>query len=212
MGAVARQARFDRGALCDPGRLNPEACDAGGMTSCDDQDSDSDLAARAAAGDRDAFGRLIARHYDRIFRLAWRWTGKRATAEDVAQDVCVKLATAMRGFRGEASFATWAYRIAYTTASDHLKAGARVHLLAPADMMSLVEAGADTPEEETIGGELWGQVRALPGQQCDAVLLVYGEDMSHAEAAAVMGCTEKTVSWHLHEARKRLKISLAATG
>lgn len=182
------------------------------MARCDDQDCDGDLARRAAAGDRDAFGRLVARHYDRIFRLAWRWTGRRATAEDVAQDVCVKLAGAIRSYRGEAAFSTWATRIAYTTACDHMRAASRVHLLAPADVMSLVETSGETPEDATIGAELWAEVRALPGQQRDAVLLVYGEDMSHAEAAQVMGCTEKTVSWHLHEARKRLKISLAATG
>ena len=51
-------------------------------------------------------------------------------------------------------------------------------------------------------------VRALPDQQRDAVLLVYAQDFSHGEAAALMGCSEKTVSWHLHEARKRLKNQL----
>lgn len=188
------------------------AVDADGRMTTGSEDSDDALAARAAAGDRAAFGRLVARHYDRLFRLAWRWTGKRAAAEDVAQDVCVKLATAIRGFRGEAAFATWATRIAYTTACDHLKAQRRVHLLAPADMATLAETAGDSPEEGMLGTELWDQVRALAPQQRDAVLLVYGEDMSHAEAATVMGCTEKTVSWHLHEARKRLKVSLAATG
>jgi RNA polymerase sigma-70 factor, ECF subfamily len=51
-------------------------------------------------------------------------------------------------------------------------------------------------------------VRALPDQQRGAVLLVYGEGLSHAQAASVMACSEKTVSWHLHEARKRLKTQL----
>ena len=60
--------------------------------------------------------------------------------------------------------------------------------------------------------ELWDEVRRLPDQQRDAVLLVYGEDLSHAEAAEIMKCTEKTVSWHLHEARRRLKIKLTAAG
>ena len=69
-----------------------------------------------------------------------------------------------------------------------------------------------TPEYDVIGAEIWQTVRALPAQQRDAVLLVYGEDMSHAEAAAVMGCSEKTVSWHLHEAKKRLKIQIEAVG
>jgi RNA polymerase sigma-70 factor, ECF subfamily len=55
-------------------------------------------------------------------------------------------------------------------------------------------------------------VRRLPPQQRDAVLLVYAEDLSHAEAATVMGCAERTVSWHLHAARKRLRARLQAVG
>lgn len=172
---------------------------------------DEELAKAAARGDRAAFAALIERHYDRIHRLAWRWTGSRTAAEDVAQEVCVKLAGAIRGFRGDSAFSTWVYRIAFTTAADHLRAGQRLRTLEPSQMMSLVEATAsEDPESEVMGVELWRAVRALPGQQRDAVLLVYGEDMSHAEAAAIMGCTEKTVSWHLHEARKRLKADLEA--
>ena len=63
-----------------------------------------------------------------------------------------------------------------------------------------------------IGAEIWDAVRDLPPQQRDAVLLVYAEDMSHAEAAALMDCSEKTVSWHVHEAKKKLKILLKAVG
>jgi len=141
--------------------------------------------------------------------MAWRWTGNRATAEDVAQEVCVKLAGAIRNFRGDSAFSTWAYRIAFTTATDQLRAGQRLRALEPSQMMGLVDTvDAGNPETEMIGAELWQAVRALPAQQRDAVLLVYGEDMSHAEAAVLLSCTEKTVSWHLHEARKRLKAQL----
>lgn len=174
---------------------------------------DEGLARAAAAGDRQAFAVLIERHYDRIYRLAWRWTGSRAEAEDVAQDVTVKLATAIREFRGEAAFSTWVYRIAFTTATDRLRARQRIVPFAPSDMQALVDADPrDAPDDPADGRELWAAVRALPDQQRDAVLLVYGEDLSHQEAAALMGCSEKTVSWHLHEARKRLKIKLTATG
>jgi RNA polymerase sigma-70 factor, ECF subfamily len=173
--------------------------------------SDSDLARRAASGDRAAFAVLAERHYDRIHALAWRWCGARAEAEDVAQEAMVKMAGAIRNFRGDCAFSTWAWRIAYTTAVDHVRARARVVLLAPTQMQELTDAAdCDSPEDAMTGDELWRAVRALPEQQRDAVLLVYGEDMSHAEAATVMGCSEKTVSWHLHEARKRLRISLEA--
>ena len=55
---------------------------------------------------------------------------------------------------------------------------------------------------------LWAAVRELPEKQCDAVLLVYAEGLSHAAAADVLGCSEATISWHMHEARKRLKTLL----
>ena len=175
--------------------------------------TDSELAKRAAAGDRASFAALVERHYDRVYRLAWRWTGTATHAEDIAQDVMVKLATAITSFRGEAEFSTWIYRIAYSTAVDFLRGRQRIVHLAPSEMMSLLKDTAGvTPEDNVIGAELWSAVRALPDQQRDAVLLVYGEDLSHHEAAKIMGCTEKTVSWHLHEARKRLKIKLEAVG
>ena len=62
------------------------------------------------------------------------------------------------------------------------------------------EPAADDPAER-----LWAAVRTLPDKQREAVLLVYGEGMSHAGAADVMGSAEATVSWHIHEAKKRLK-------
>ena len=169
------------------------------------------LAEKAAGGCRQSFAALIEGYYDRIYRLAWRFCGSRGLAEDIAQDVCVKLATAIRDFRGEAAFSTWVWRITFTAASDRLRAGQRIVALDPARMTALVDAAPDfapSPEDAVIGAELWQAVRALPDQQRDAVLLVYGEGMSHAEAAGVMGCQEKTVSWHLHEAKKRLRTQL----
>lgn len=61
-------------------------------------------------------------------------------------------------------------------------------------------SGSDDPVEG-----LWEAVRQLPARQRDCVLLVYAEEMNHAEAADVLGCSEATVSWHVHEARKRLR-------
>jgi RNA polymerase sigma-70 factor (ECF subfamily) len=172
-----------------------------------------DLARRAGTGDADAFADLVASHYDRIYRMAWRWAGNATDAEDIAQDVCVKLATAIRQYRGEAAFTTWLYRLTFTTATDRLRARQRIRLVDPSDVMELVDhADTTTPESDLIGAELWVAVRALPAQQRDAVLLVYGEDLNHGEAARVMGCSEKTVSWHLHEAKKRLRVKLEAVG
>lgn len=172
---------------------------------------DEALARRAAAGDRAAFAELLSAYYDRIYRMAWRWCGAREAAEDVAQDVAIKLATAIRSFTGEAAFATWVWRITYNAAVDHLRRGRRFALVGSDRVLGLIDgASLDTPEARMLDGDLWNEVRTLPPQQRDAVLLVYAEDMSHAEAACVMNVSEKTVSWHLHEARKTLKKRLEA--
>jgi RNA polymerase sigma-70 factor (ECF subfamily) len=69
--------------------------------------SDETLVDLARSGDGDAFGALLSRHYDLIFRLGFRFLGNRTEAEDLAQDVCVSLAAKLRGYRGEAQFTTW---------------------------------------------------------------------------------------------------------
>lgn len=176
-----------------------------------DDPSDSELARRAASGDRAAFAVLAERHYERVYALAWRWCGARGAAEDVAQDAMMKMGSAIKGFRGDCAFATWVWRIAYTTAIDHMRSNRRVISFSREQATALADCPAEaSPEDDLMRQDLWRAVRALPDQQRDAVLLVYAQDMSHGEAAELMGCSEKTVSWHLHEARKRLKSTLEA--
>lgn len=178
------------------------------------EDSDESIAVRAAQGCRASFSLLLERHYDLVWRQAWRILGSRERAEDVAQDVCVKLATAIRSFRSEAKFTTWLHRITYTTALDALRASQRMQPAEPSEIIRLADhmhSEAGMAEGDDPSG-LWTAVRSLPGQQRDAILFVYGEEMSHAEAASIMGCSEKTVSWHIHAAKKRLKILFEAVG
>jgi RNA polymerase sigma-70 factor (ECF subfamily) len=168
---------------------------------------------KAAGGCAAALAALIEAHYAAVYRLAWRLIGTREEAQDVAQDVCVKLAGAVRSFRGESDLATWLYRVAYNTAIDHIRARERLRRGERPDVVVLFAGrAAPSAEADLAGTELWQEVRRLPPQQRDAVILVYAEDLTHAEAAAIMGCTEKTVSWHLHEARKRLRARLDAVG
>jgi RNA polymerase sigma-70 factor (ECF subfamily) len=164
-----------------------------------------DLIARAQAGDRMAFGRLIEDHYDLIFRVAYKWSGTLADAEDIAQEVCVKLASAISGFNGRAAFSTWVYRITLNTVRDLQRQRHRRHRhVAALRPVSPVEQSPDQEEAATLN-ELWAAVRHLPERQRDAVLLVYAEEMSHAAAASIMGCKEATVSWHIFEAKRALR-------
>jgi RNA polymerase sigma-70 factor (ECF subfamily) len=163
------------------------------------------LIALAQRGDRRAFGTLVEQHYDLIFRTAYKWSGSRADAEDIAQEVCVKLATALAGFDGRSAFATWLYRVTLNTVRDVQRARARRGRQVKAlTLVSPDDQPADQEDQATVG-ELWAAVRRLPEKQRDAVLLVYAEELSHAAAATIMGCKEATVSWHVFEAKRALK-------
>ena len=171
---------------------------------------DAELARNAAGGDRGAFSALVERHYDFIFRLAWRMTGNRADAEDVAQDVCARLGRAIRSYRGGSAFTTWLYAIVVNAVRDAGRRSARDAARAQAWAVHALTGGETAPEPEDPAEALWRAVRALPPKQREAVTLVYGEELSHAEAADLMGCSEPTVSWHIHEAKKRLKTIMSA--
>jgi RNA polymerase sigma-70 factor (ECF subfamily) len=163
------------------------------------------LVALAVRGDGAAFGRLIEAHYDMIYRTAYKWCGSRSDAEDVAQDVCVKLATILKSFDGRSAFSSWLYRVTLNAVRDMQRArsrrGKQVNALAEVSP----EDAPPEQEEAATSRELWAAVRTLPDQQRDAVLLVYADDKSHAAAAEIMGCKEATVSWHIHEAKKTLR-------
>lgn len=167
--------------------------------------SSDDLVNRAAGGDRAAFAALINAHYDFIFRTAYKWCGNRADAEDVAQDVCIKLASALKSFDGRAAFRSWLYRIVLNAVRDGQRQGVR--RARQVDALSEITAAEIAPEQESAvaQSQLWEAVRRLPEKSCDAMLLVYAEQRSHAEAAEIMGVKESTVSWYVHEAKKALK-------
>ncbi len=172
-------------------------------------DATHELLSRASAGDRAAFARLVEAHYDFIFRVAWRWSGRREDGEDIAQEVCIRLAGAIRSWRGEAAFTTWLYTLTMNAARDHGRKRARQMLLAKAVYVQALVESAQAPSDDPAEA-LWEAVRQLPEKQRDAVLLVHGEGLGHGAAAAVMGCSESTISWHIHEARKRLKKMLVS--
>ena len=87
--------------------------------------SNSALVARAKAGDRLAFSQLVEDNYDFIFRTACKWTGKKSDAEDIAQEVCIKLATAIHSFDGRSAFTSWLYRVTINMVRDMQRSSTR---------------------------------------------------------------------------------------
>lgn len=167
--------------------------------------SDEDLALAAATGDRLAFAALLERTYDRLFALAFRLTGDRAEAEDLAQDVCVALPRKLAGFRGDARFSTWAYRVMVNAAHDRRRRAA-THANA-ADGWGDWEVNRQAAMSEDAEAEAWlrDAMVSLSEDLRDTLALTLDDEVTQAEAAKVLGVSEGTVAWRMSEVKKRLR-------
>lgn len=167
--------------------------------------ADESLATAAAAGDRAAFGALIERHYDRVFRLAYRLTGLRAEAEDLAQEICAALPAKLRNWRGDARFATWLYRVVVNASHDLRRR--QITRTRAATGWGDWELARQDEIETTRDATRWLALTMtrLPPELRDTVALTLGEEMTQAEAAAVLGVSEGTIAWRMSEVKKRLR-------
>ena len=174
-----------------------------------DNYSDIELVRFSVGGNARAFEHLVKRHYMTVYKVSYRWTGVKEDAEDIAQDVFVKLGRKLKTFSQKSSFKTWLYRITVNTAKDYHRhrATKRVYETAFAS-----ELGSDNPaplkSDDLKAARLYKALGKLPEKQRAAVLLVLSEGLSHREAAQVLHCSETTVSWRIFQARKKLKTSL----
>ncbi len=166
--------------------------------------SDEALALAAAGGDGQAFSALITRHYDRVFRLAFRLTGARADAEDLTQDICAALPSKIAAFRGDARFTTWLYRVTVNASHDRRRRRASYAKAAEGWGEVEIAARAEAVEKTDAIDWLTHAMRALPEDLADTLALIL-DDMTHADAGDVLGVSEGTISWRVSEAKKRLK-------
>jgi RNA polymerase sigma factor (sigma-70 family) len=165
---------------------------------------DSSLIAAASAGDRDAFAALLERHYDRIHGLAWQLTGSRADADDIAQDVCCALVEKIGGYRGEAKFTTWLYGITFNACRDWRRR--RRSFGAFSEKLAVLVGLAEKPDGRDLYDAVWikSAIARLKPALRDTAVLVAGQQLTHAEAAKILGIAEATVAWRMHEVRRIL--------
>ncbi len=171
--------------------------------------SDETLVLAAQQGDRAAFAALAARHYDRIFGLAFRLTGRRAEAEDLTQDICAALPAKLAHWRGEARFTTWLYRVVVNAAHDLRRRQATRTRAADGWGDWETARQDDMAEERARLDWLTAAMQRLSPELRDTVALVLGEEMTQAEAGTVLGVSEGTIAWRMSEVKKRLR-ALAA--
>jgi len=166
---------------------------------------DEMLATAAAQGDRAAFAKLVGRHYDRIHGLAWRLTGSRAEAEDLAQDICAALPAKLRHWRGEARITTRLYRVVVNAAHD-LRRRQATRTRAAQGWGDWEMARQDEIVTEAAARDWLAQAMTrLSPELRDTLALVLGEELTQAEAGQVLGLSEGTIAWRMSEAKKRLR-------
>lgn len=181
--------------------------------------TDDQLATRCRDhADQDAFGQLVHRYKDRVFRLVVSILGQEFApdAEDVAQEVFVRVHHALKTWRGDAAFGTWVYRITFNHA---LNVKARMRYRAPhvpADVLASRHSAEPSADQQLDARRRQAMVLAcvheLPDVYQSALRLHYWLGASMSEIAVMLDTPENTVKSYLHRARKLLHVMLQQRG
>jgi RNA polymerase sigma-70 factor (ECF subfamily) len=160
----------------------------------------------------EAFERLMPAYRRRVFGLAYSLLRDRGAAEDVAQEVFVKLWQALPRYDGRAQLSTWIYAITRNAAISAMRKRRRLVSMSDPVVFEEVESRSALPSTEPEDVALWRQVEALPDKQRQVVTLYYQEERAVDEVAAMMGLPVNTVKTHLHRARASLATALRVAG
>jgi RNA polymerase sigma-70 factor (ECF subfamily) len=168
-----------------------------------------DLVARSRAGDHAAFEELVRRETPRLYGLLVRMLGDASAAEDLVQECFVRAWRALAGFRGDARFSTWIYRIAVNEANRFLARESRRELLPFDDVrLEVPDLGAQTAElaeSSALRAQLEALLLELPAHYRAAVVLRDVEGLSNEEAADVLGLDLRNFKSRLHRGRMALR-------
>lgn len=178
---------------------------------------DDELARAFKDGEAEAFGRLIERDQERLYRLAYRITNDADDALDVVQEVFVKIHRSIDGWDERASYFSWAYRITSNMAIDFLRRRGRDHKVR--DRLrrdrgpALLEDGPgpdplEAEDRARLVDKVKEAIEELPPGQRAIVALRHYEGLSLGEIAAIRGCAVGTVKSTLHQAFKKLRTLL----
>ena len=177
----------------------------------DPDEEDRQLLARHLAGDRDAFGTMADRHFQRLWPVALRICREPGLAEDALQDAMIAAMRNAGSFRGDARVTTWLHRIVVNACLDTLRRRKRVTLVELPDDAgpSAVADADDILGQRELRLEVERALARLPADQRTAVVLVDVQGYSVAEAAAILGVPAGTVKSRSHRGRSRLAEHLA---
>jgi RNA polymerase sigma-70 factor, ECF subfamily len=168
-------------------------------------DSDIELVNLAIRGDERSFSHLIEKYYQFVYNLSFKWCRIKEDAEEITQEVFLKLSRKLSSFKHDSSFRTWLYRITINAAKDYSRKNSTKRIYESAFAEKQTDENSETSSlESTEVKRVYDALDKLPVKQKAAMMLVFAEGMNHKQAAEILNCSETTVSWRIHQARKRL--------
>lgn len=183
--------------------------------------TDEELVDRSRGGDVDSFNQLIIRWERPIYALAYRVIGREEDARDVCQETFLRAYRALPGFKGEAKFSSWVYRIALNLCRDWIRRQRRTPVSQMPEDIDLLEAAAAAEPSESVEDlvarrELTGVVERamalLPEEQRTAIVLKEYHGMTFQEIADLQGCPLSTVKTRLYQGLSVLRRQLGRQG
>jgi RNA polymerase sigma-70 factor (ECF subfamily) len=183
--------------------------------------TDEDLVARSRGGDVESFNQLILRWERPIYALAYRVIGREEDARDVVQETFLRAFRALPGFKGQAKFSSWIYRIALNLCRDWIRRQKRAPLVQMPEDTEVVERIADRAPVESVEDlvarkELSGVVAeamsVLPEEQRTAIVLKEYHGMTFQEIAELQGVPLSTVKTRLYQGLTVLRRHLERDG
>jgi RNA polymerase sigma-70 factor, ECF subfamily len=183
--------------------------------------TDEELVDRSRGGDVDSFNQLILRWERPIYALAYRVIGREEDARDVCQETFLRAYRALPGFKGEAKFSSWVYRIALNLCRDWIRRQRRNPVSQMPDDIDVLDAIAETGPSESVEDlvarrELTTVVEEamshLPAEQRTAIILKEYHGMTFQEIADLQGCPLSTVKTRLYQGLSVLRRQLERQG
>ena len=180
--------------------------------------TDEELVARSMGGDLDSFNQLVLRWERPIYALAYRVIGREEDARDVAQETFLRAFRALKGFKGQAKFSSWLYRITLNLCRDWIRRERRTPVVQAPEGVDVIELAGETSPSESIeelvsrhelGRAVGKAMSQLPEEQRTAIILKEYHGLTFQEIADLLDCPLSTVKTRLYQGltvlRKRLR-------
>ena len=183
--------------------------------------TDEELVARSRGGDLDSFNQLVLRWERPIYALAYRVIGREEDARDVAQETYLRAFRALAGFKGQAKFSSWLYRITLNLCRDWIRRERRAPVAQAPEGVDLLELASSAEPTETVedlvsrrelGRAVAKAMSTLPDEQRTAIVLKEYHGLTFQEIADLLDCPLSTVKTRLYQGLTVLRRELELAG